>query len=271
MKCSTLVISGGSVKGVGVLGALLYLRQRTPLTEITHFYGTSCGAILCVFIALGFSVEELLLLFLVYEFSFAIECSLKNLQLLDYAGLISFFREAIITRCGREPTLGELATREGKFVHIISYNYSRAKLALLSAETRPDMLCTDAIRLSCALPFVFGKTIHEGELYVDGGVVCNFPLEFAVQHGARDIVAFNIISPRAPISAPEKEIVMSLFFNLIFAPIDRLTQMAIERYQTQCILVQLPITVPLTQFKLSAGDTISLFCQGYAVARKCLP
>lgn len=42
--------------------------------------------------------------------------------------------------------------------------------------THPDLLLIDAMKASCAIPVIFKPLIYKNELYVDGGVLTNYPL-----------------------------------------------------------------------------------------------
>ena len=46
LNFDTLVLSGGSTKGIIILGALQYLADNFYLSEVKNFIGTSSGAII---------------------------------------------------------------------------------------------------------------------------------------------------------------------------------------------------------------------------------
>lgn len=265
MKCKTLVLSGGSVKGIGILGALNFLKGRCELSNIEYLYGCSVGSIICVFVALGFSIEEIFLHFLYFEFSLCAKVSKKDVQLIDYGRFIDTLELIILRKHGRNLTLSEIAKR-GKRLYLVTYNYSKNKMELLSYETYPDMLCTEAISLSCAIPFIFSKTIYKKDLYFDGGLVCNFPLDVAIEAGRGDIVAINIFSEE---KQHADDSIARLVLNIMFAPIQKQTQDTINKYKSRCLLIELKIPIPFTKFKLTAKEAVETFILGYFQARRC--
>src|SRR3990170_8230654 len=57
---NTLVLSGGSIKGCCLLGALQYFYDKGQLSNITKYVGTSIGAIICYLLAIGYTPLELI-------------------------------------------------------------------------------------------------------------------------------------------------------------------------------------------------------------------
>ncbi len=263
---NTLVLSGGSVKGVGVLGALHYIEESTSLAELNEFYGTSAGALICVLIALGHSSIELFQYFIRFEFSIEPIVARDNMQLLDYSKFIKTLEQIVVTRTPVIPTLSALAAM-GKKVYILTYNYTQARLELLSYKTHPDMLCTDAVRLSCALPIVFGKNMYKNNIYFDGGLVCNFPLNIAFKHKAKNILAINLLSNSM---RSFNDDYLSVFINLIFAPIEVQTREIIRKYAHKCAFIEIDVPISFTSFKVELTLALACFIHGYNIARAAL-
>ncbi len=260
MPFHTLVLSGGSVKGVGLLGALEYVNQYSGLEHIKYFYGTSAGSVICVLAALGFSPPEMFYLFQRIEFRFQFDLNKSNIQLLDYNRFDTFLKNIISDRYGKVPTLGEIFETTGRELHICTYNYTQNKLEVFSPKTRPYVPCLDAVRLSCALPFIFGKTVFEGDLYFDGGIVCNLPLEIAVGNGHQDIIAFTL--PSSTVRQTDDS-VFAVFSNLVFSPIERHTREAISKYGSKCTLVELHVDIPFTQFNVPPEKAAACYSECY--------
>ena len=58
----TLCMGGGGIKGISFLGTLKYLEDQDyfKLKDINNFVGTSAGSILAFFLAIDYSVNELI-------------------------------------------------------------------------------------------------------------------------------------------------------------------------------------------------------------------
>ena len=57
----TLVLSGGSSKGIIILGALQYAYDNFLLNKVTNYIGTSIGAIICYLLAIGYTPIEIVI------------------------------------------------------------------------------------------------------------------------------------------------------------------------------------------------------------------
>ena len=62
-------------------------------------------------------------------------------------------------------------------VHYYTTNLDKYILIDISYKTHPEWELVDAIYSSCALPLLFRPNRVNGEVYVDGGFLCNYPLK----------------------------------------------------------------------------------------------
>ena len=56
----TIVLSGGSIKGIVTLGALQYAKENYLLENIKTYIGTSSGAIISYLLAIGYNPIEMI-------------------------------------------------------------------------------------------------------------------------------------------------------------------------------------------------------------------
>lgn len=59
---------------------------------------------------------------------------------------------------------------------IVGCNLNRLREVHFSHKNTPDMPIHKAVRISASYPFIFKPIEYEGDLYVDGGIVNNYPL-----------------------------------------------------------------------------------------------
>ena len=62
----TLVLSGGSSKGILILGALQYAQDNFLLNKINKYIGTSVGSIICFLLLIGYTPIEIMIYFIFY-------------------------------------------------------------------------------------------------------------------------------------------------------------------------------------------------------------
>lgn len=80
-------------------------------------------------------------------------------------------------------TFAEFRALGYRDLHVFATNLSRHRAEHFSADTTPDVAVIDALLMSQAIPLLFeavqfdGTARGQGDFYVDGGLVNNFPIE----------------------------------------------------------------------------------------------
>jgi len=62
----------------------------------------------------------------------------------------------------------------------------------ISHKTHPDWTVIDAIYSSCSLPLLFRPNVINGEIYIDGAIICNYPLQICIENGISPDEIFGI-------------------------------------------------------------------------------
>ena len=58
---NAIVLSGGGIKGFGILGGIQYLLDNNLLSDVKYYSGTSIGSIICYFLAIGYTPIEMII------------------------------------------------------------------------------------------------------------------------------------------------------------------------------------------------------------------
>ena len=256
----TLVISGGSTKGIMALGALHFIQSMCSLREIKSFYGTSVGALISLLIAIGHQPVELAYFFQEINFSLNLFVTKKDCQVFDYDGFVSQIEKLILKKTNKLLTLEELYAHFGKEVHFVAFNYTRGRTEVLSRRTQPNLSCVEAVKLSCALPVVFKKCTLGGDLYLDGGLVNNFPLDLAFEAGEEAILAVKMDSNW---KASSGDNIITIINNSVFVPITFKMRELEEKYKDRCALISLVSDAPMFKLKISDGDMLQMLIEGF--------
>ena len=156
-----LALSGGGVRGVAHLGVMQALIDNN--IQFSHISGTSAGAIGAAFFAAGYAPKEILQ-------------GIKDARLLKLlrpafgsAGLVSIMNvSSVIRNYIPHNSFEKLKTR----VTIAAVDLGESKLVYFT-EGELDL----AILASCCLPGVFKPIFIDGHMYVDGGILNNFPTD----------------------------------------------------------------------------------------------
>jgi NTE family protein len=188
-----LIFEGGGVKGIAYVGAMQVLEAKGILKDIVRVGGTSAGAINATLLGLNYSVDETMQTLSRLNFRRFLDDSWGIVR--DTNRLITefgwykgdFFRtwigEIIEAKTGNsESTFLEVDSlkkeRNFRDLYFIGTNLSTGFGEVLSFEHTPRMCVADAVRISMSIPLFFAaKRSMRGDVYVDGGVVDNYPVK----------------------------------------------------------------------------------------------
>lgn len=180
---NVIVLGGGGVKCISTLGALQYIYDNSDIyTHVKTFIGTSAGAIISLLLAIGYTPIEITVYICTHNvlgtlLPFDFFSLMKGLGALKFERLETHLRDMVEYKTGkREFTLLELYERFNKVVICTSYNLTNNSCEYISYKTYPSIDCVTAVRASASIPFVFDECIINNNVYVDGGIVDNFPI-----------------------------------------------------------------------------------------------
>lgn len=188
-----LVFEGGGVKGIAYVGALEVLNEKGILNDIHRVGGTSAGAIIALLVGLNFSPEEIKKILLEMNFRNFMDESwgivLDTNRLIHQYGWYKgdYFRNWIANLV-KEKTNNSEATfkdvnklkqkKQFRDLYFVGTNLSTHFGEVFSFEHTPRMCIADAVRISMSIPLFFTvKTNSRGDVYVDGGVLDNYPIK----------------------------------------------------------------------------------------------
>ncbi|MEA5113926.1 MAG: patatin-like phospholipase family protein [Geobacteraceae bacterium] len=188
-----LVFEGGGVKGTAYAGALDILEQKGIMDSIVRVGGTSAGAITALLVGLKYTRAQIEAEIRALDFRKLLDDSFGVIR--DTSRLLNefgwyrgdYFRqwagERIKARTGNsESTFNDVSSlRETKKfldLYFIGTNLSTGYSEVFSAEHTPRMCIADAVRISMSIPLFFAaKRSVRGDVYVDGGMLDNYPVK----------------------------------------------------------------------------------------------
>lgn len=190
MVYTTLCLSGGGINGLNILGSLKYLIDTNIIKqdELYIFIGTSVGSIISVMLSIGYEINELIRK--IYNIDFDnleidpdIDTLILNLGLDNGNNIMSLIQTLIYEKTGyNDFTFEQHYNLTNKTLKLVAVNYHTQKDIVFSHETTPELSIIKAIRMSISIPLIFTPIEHEGQLYIDGGLVNNF----AFNYGEKD-------------------------------------------------------------------------------------
>jgi predicted acylesterase/phospholipase RssA len=194
-KIKHLVLSGGGSFGLICYGILKEsnLSGLWNLQDIQTIYGTSIGSICGLFIALNYE-WDLLDNYIINRpwhnlFKFDISSILHSFQnngIFDIKIIESIFSPLFKAKdIPLDATMKQLYEITNIELHFFSTELNGLNIVDISHKTHPDWKVIDSIYHSCSLPILFSPLSKEDKIYFDGGVLCNYPLHYCIENGAK--------------------------------------------------------------------------------------
>ncbi|WP_455539298.1 patatin-like phospholipase family protein [Terrisporobacter sp.] len=282
-----LVCKGGGIKGIALVGALLYFEEYGYTWR--KIAGTSVGAIVASLVAVGYSAREIA--DIMYEVDYSKFADKSTLQSIPVFGPLASLFYSKGTHLGNyiEDFLSKKFEIKGKkyFKDIYEDGESRLK-AIASDVTRhkliilPDDLVeyginpmefeiAKAIRMSCSIPFFFKPVIlnkKNPSYIVDGGLLSNFPIWIFDVHGKPRWPTFGL-----NLYDDEKNDNCNVhsFIPYLMDVVETSLVTSEELYFKDCDAVRIvnipTLGIDTINFDITKDEIISLFNSGYNSAK----
>lgn len=188
---TNLVFEGGGVKGIAYAGALKVLETAGILPHITAVAGTSAGAITAAMVALGYSADQVHEVIGALDFS-SFEDHEGPIRIFDNYGIhpgeafLDWMQKQVAgspLHPGLSPnaTFAELSASGGRDLHVFATDLYTQSLREFSNAKTPNVVVAEAVRASMSIPLFFNawqfsNNIPDDHIYVDGGVIYNYPI-----------------------------------------------------------------------------------------------
>ena len=193
MTIKHLVISGGGPNLIQTLGALQHLEKNKfiDLNNIETIYGTSAGAIVGTMICMKFDWETIndYIIKRPWQDVFKITVD-KILEAYTKKGI---FGSTTIEKCFKplldakdismSVTLEDFYKYSNIELHFFTFEINGFKIEDISYLTHPKLALLTAIQMTCSLPILVTPVCIDDKFYIDGGIVCNYPLKYCIDSG----------------------------------------------------------------------------------------
>lgn len=196
MTIKHLVISGGGPLGIRYLGCLEKLETEGfwQINNIKSIYGTSIGAIIGAFICLKYDWNTLNKYIIERPWHDAFKVTPKqifdsyyNKGLFDKKLAEIIFKPLLEAKDLKlDITLKEFYEFSGIELHIFTFELHKFQTVELTHLLYPDLQLLQALTMSASLPGIFMPTIMNECCYIDGGVMCNYPLNYCLQNNSEE-------------------------------------------------------------------------------------
>lgn len=232
-----LVFSGGGIKGLAYVGVIKGLAEKGLFTNVKRFAGASAGAITASLLAIGMTPSELDEQMTKVEFATFLKKSEVDIEELvnkpskikdPLIALPVMLEEALhlglcdgsvfiewltsmfkLKGFDENTTFAQLYNASDRqkelIIALCCTNYSKTVLASWKNEETANMPVILAVRGSMSIPLVFRPLVWNGNTYVDGGTMYNYPIEVFDDEYSQDKTLGFILSNRDSIYNPPRK------------------------------------------------------------------
>lgn len=228
-----LILSGGGPLIFQTIGIMQYLEsQNIYLREnIKSIYGTSSGAIVGLFICLGYNWDVIN--------KFMIERPWEHVYYIDSERIYNGFKQCGVFNndifiksykslfeakdLSIDITLQDFYKITDIDLHMISYEINNLKMEDISHETYPNLRVIDAIHMTACLPMIFTPVFIQEKCFIDGGIVLNYPLKLCIEKyknknemlGIKHIYLNDLLDKNITKTTRIFEYIINVFYKLI--------------------------------------------------------
>jgi predicted acylesterase/phospholipase RssA len=193
MPIKHLVISGGGPIMIQILGAIQHLEKNNflDMKNIETIYGTSAGAIVAILICLKFDWETINDYIIKRPWQDVFPIKVQNI--FDAYTKKGIFDIKTIEKCFKplldakdipmDINLQDFYTLSNIELHIFSFEINEYKVQDISYLTHPNLSLLTAVQMTCALPVLVTPVCIEDKCFIDGGLACNYPLNYCIESG----------------------------------------------------------------------------------------
>lgn len=229
-----LVISGGGPSMIQTLGAIQYLEEEKfiDINNIETIYGTSAGAIIGVLICLKYDWKTLHDYIINRPWQEVFPIKIQNI--FDAYTKKGIFDTKTVEKCFKpllnakdipmDINLKDFYEYSKIELHFFTFEINDFQIEDVSYLTHPNITLITAIQMSCALPVIVTPICIENKCYIDGGVVCNYPLTkcIATSKNIEEILGFknqydNNNKNQVDSNSTLLDFIMSFLFKLIYS------------------------------------------------------
>ena len=186
MPIKHLVISGGGPTLVQALGAIQYVEQQKfiDLSNIETIYGTSAGAILGTLICLKFDWETINDYIIKRPWHEVFPINVQKIfdaytkkGIFDCKTVEKIFKPLFSAKdIPLDINLQDFYNYSKIEMHFFAFDINDFKIEDISYKTHPNITVITALQMTCSLPVLVAPVCIENKCYIDGGIVCNYPL-----------------------------------------------------------------------------------------------
>jgi predicted acylesterase/phospholipase RssA len=266
MTFNHLVLSGGGPVIFKLLGAIQYLQENQvwDMKDIKSIYATSSGAILGAILCLNFERNVVKDYVIGRPWKDAFKIDLQTLMnsyskrgLFDRNFVEIFFKPLFDSKnISMDITLKEFFILTQIDFHVFSFEFNTFRVINISYITHPTLHLLTAIHMSIAIPIILCPVfLEDGGCYIDGGIICNYPLNQCIEEQKLKEETFKILGFKNDYQLSQDTYCVNEESTLMDYMMNFITKLVFNM-STECQQTKIESEVLLTQTTLMSISSI---------------
>lgn len=240
MTIKHLVISGGGPTMLQVLGAIQHLEKNdmVDMKNIESIYGTSAGAIVGVLICLKYDWETINDYIIKRPWQDVFPIKVQNIfdaytkkGIFDIKTIEKCFKPLLDAKdISMDINLEDFYKLSNIELHMYSFEINEYKVQDISYLTHPKLSLMTAIQMTCGLPIFITPVCSDNKCYIDGGMACNYPLNYCIESGKihDEILGFKNKYSEEKANINSDSTLLDFLFSFLFKAV-----FSVSTYNTQ--------------------------------------
>ena len=184
-----IIFEGGGIRAIAFGGAIKYLEEANILQNVQKLGGTSAGAIVSAALSIGYTADELVDVFQTTNFDLFKDDSwnifkyiyrfVRHYGLYNGDALLEWTQKMVENKTGnKHTTFKDVYENYNKTLVITGSCVNKCAPVYFTHENPKyeNMPIALAIRISMCVPFYWVPVVLDGDVFIDGGVLDNYPI-----------------------------------------------------------------------------------------------
>jgi NTE family protein len=217
-----LVLSGGGIRGISYVGAFLELEKIGFLKNLREILGVSVGALFGFAYSIGYKTNELLEF--VNSFDFTLMTNVEPDIIIDFFNTLGIDNKENVEKLidsilrnkhySTEITFQELYEKTKFNIRFLATNLNNCSAKEFSYKKTPNTKVKFGLLSSMCVPGYFTPCKENDILYVDGGLINNFPIDIIPEEELNTTLGFTFSEDHIFVSKIES---IEQYFYQIYA------------------------------------------------------
>jgi predicted acylesterase/phospholipase RssA len=268
MDYDTLVLSGGSTKGIVTLGSLQYIHDSGLLKHINTFIGTSAGSMICYLLAIGYTPIEIIVWICTHQLleklrHFNIVAMINGTGAASFNEIQEQLEKMTIAKIGYLPNFSDIKNKYDKVLICVTHNDTKQQTEYLGPFTTPTLPCITGLRMSASLPLIFEKYKYGDSYYIDGSISDNFAIQLGDEMGKK-VLGILVDTEKENFNNDGETSILETIYRMMFIPISQATEYKIAKCSEKCNIIRLNYgKLKVFNFNINSTEKLEMFSAGY--------